>query len=74
MVTVRALVDDDRPIAGNDMALIPGIFQDMVVEGIEPMRIVEHFTVGDEKNVRIRQVDDTANSRATMIVASWGLC
>ena len=46
--------------AGNEAMIL----YDMDVEGLGPMRIVEHFTVVDEKIVRLRQVHDTATLRA----------
>jgi ketosteroid isomerase-like protein len=38
---------------------------DMEVEGLGPMRIVEHFTVADGKIARLRQIHDTAALRTT---------
>jgi hypothetical protein len=38
---------------------------DMEVEGLGPMRIVEHFTIADGKIARLRQIHDTAALRTT---------
>lgn len=39
------------------------LLYDMVVAGLGPLRVAEHFTVRDGKIVRIRQVHDTAALR-----------
>jgi uncharacterized protein YndB with AHSA1/START domain len=45
--------------AGNEAMIL----YDMEVEGLGPIRIVEHFTVTDGKIVRLRQIHDTAPFR-----------
>jgi hypothetical protein len=36
------------------------LLYDMEVDGIGPLRVVEHFTIGDGKIARLRQIHDTA--------------
>jgi len=45
------------------------LLYDMDVEGLGTMRVVEHFTVGGGKIVRLRQIHDTALLRNTEFVA-----
>ncbi|MFZ5863267.1 MAG: nuclear transport factor 2 family protein [Nitrospirota bacterium] len=40
------------------------LLYDMDVEGLGKMRIAEHFTIADERIVRIRQIHDTTAVRA----------
>jgi ketosteroid isomerase-like protein len=47
--------------AGDEAMLL----YDMEVEGLGPMRIVEHFTIADGKIARLRQIHDTAAFRTT---------
>jgi hypothetical protein len=51
--------------AGDEAMLL----YDLQVEEIGGLRVVEHFTVSEDKIVRIRQVHDTAAIRATGIAA-----
>ena len=44
-------------MATNDQAMM---LYDVRIEGLAPLRMVEHFTVSDGKIVRVRQIHDTA--------------
>jgi limonene-1,2-epoxide hydrolase len=48
-------------MSGRDDALI---LYDLQVEGVGPLRVVEHYTVADGKITRIRQILDTAAIQA----------
>ena len=46
------------------------LLYDMDVQGLGPLRVVEHSTVEDGKIVRLRQIHDTALLRSTGFVQS----
>ena len=46
------------------------LLYDMEVQGLGVMRVAEHFTVGEGKIVRIRQIHDTAPLRAAGFVGA----
>ncbi|MEO7033164.1 MAG: hypothetical protein ABI548_04865 [Polyangiaceae bacterium] len=48
-------------LAGDDEAML---LYDLVVQGLGPMRTVEHFTVKAGRIVRLRQIHDTFAIRA----------
>lgn len=48
-------------MSGHDEAMV---LYDLQVEGLGPLRVVEHYTVADSKITRIRQILDTAAVRA----------
>lgn len=48
-------------LAGGEEAVL---LYDMLVRGVGPMRVAEHFTVRDGRIARLRQIHDTAAIRA----------